>query len=76
DLNAEKVVHVDRQTAAPKVPSASVNYHRDKIASNSYLPTKFRFDPPLPLEVVQPEGPSFTVDGNQVRCNRGGQRSS
>ncbi|CAM9586872.1 unnamed protein product, partial [Ectocarpus fasciculatus] len=52
DLNAQKVVHVDKQVAAPKVPEDSVNYHRNKVASNTYLPTQFRSDPPRPLEIT------------------------
>ncbi|CAM9819885.1 unnamed protein product, partial [Hapterophycus canaliculatus] len=70
DLNAQKVVHVDRQVAAPDVPKDSVNYHRNKIASNTYLPTEFRSDPPRPLEITQPDGPSFSVDGNSVSWQR------
>lgn len=66
DLNAQKVVHVDKQAAAPKVPTASVNYHRAKVSRNSYLPKEWRSDPPRPLEIIQPEGPSFRVSGNVV----------
>ncbi|CBN75262.1 amine oxidase [Ectocarpus siliculosus] len=70
DLNAQKVVHVDKQVAAPKVPKGSVNYHRNKVASNTYLPTRFRSDPPRPLEITQPDGPSFSVDGSLVSWQR------
>ncbi|CAN0232551.1 unnamed protein product, partial [Ectocarpus sp. 4 AP-2014] len=70
DLNAQQVVHVDKQVAAPKVPKDSVNYHRDKVASNTYLPTQFRSDPPRPLEITQPDGPSFSVNGSLVSWQR------
>ena len=70
DLNAKKVVHIDKQAAAPKVPQASVNYHRNKIASNTYLQRDWCADPPKPLEIIQPDGASFTVRGNAVRWQR------
>lgn len=70
DLNARKVVHVDRQVAAPEVPKDSVNYHRGKVGSNTYLATEFRFDPPRPLDITQPEGPSFSVNGSAVSWQR------
>ncbi|CAM9540325.1 unnamed protein product, partial [Discosporangium mesarthrocarpum] len=70
DLNARRVVHMDMQEVAPEIPKASVNYHRDKVASNSYPPSAFTVDPPKPLEVVQPEGASFTVDGSEVRWQK------
>ncbi|CAM9796367.1 unnamed protein product, partial [Ascophyllum nodosum] len=70
DLNTKKVVHIDKQSAAPKVPQASVNYHRNKIASNTYLQRDWCADPPKPLEIIQPDGASFTVRGNAVRWQR------
>jgi primary-amine oxidase len=64
DLNAEKVVHVvglDRNPP-PVLPKQSVNYHRDLIASNTYLQTSWRSDVLKTLNVVQPDGPSFRVN--------------
>ena len=37
-----------------KLPSASVNYHRKKLGSNSYLPTE-ACEPPKPIHITQPE---------------------
>lgn len=63
DLNSRSVVAiqgVDRMPP-PKIPSASVQYHRDLIKTNSYLATEWRNDRLSKLDVVQPDGPSFTV---------------
>lgn len=66
DLNAEKVIDVSMQpggdSSAPSIPTASVNYHRAKLSSNSYLATVWRASMP-PLDVVQTKGASFTVSG-------------
>lgn len=37
-----------------KLPSASVNYHRNKLGSNSYL-AKQACEPPKPIHITQPE---------------------
>lgn len=68
DLNAETVVRIDGtdRLPAPKIPSEPVNYHRDLVKNNTYLPSSFR-PAPAPLNVTQPEGPSFTVEGNLVK---------
>ena len=70
DLNAGKVVHIDMYDKAPKLPEASVNYHRNKLSSNTYLQTSWRSDALKALDVVQPEGPSFKVEGNNVTWDR------
>ncbi|GAX22918.1 primary-amine oxidase [Fistulifera solaris] len=62
DLNARVVVCIHgMDRPAPKIPTDSVNYHRDLLHNNSYLATKWRSDVPKSLNVLQPEGPSFTV---------------
>eukprot|EP00282_Hemiselmis_andersenii_P036548 CAMPEP_0169427548 /NCGR_PEP_ID=MMETSP1042-20121227/835_1 /TAXON_ID=464988 /ORGANISM="Hemiselmis andersenii, Strain CCMP1180" /LENGTH=660 /DNA_ID=CAMNT_0009537625 /DNA_START=22 /DNA_END=2005 /DNA_ORIENTATION=- len=68
DLNAEKVIRIDgsERMPPPKIPSEPVNYHRDLVKNNTYLPSKFR-DAPAALNVTQPDGPSFVVDGNVVK---------
>lgn len=67
DLYAKCVVRVFGESRPPvPVPSTAVNYHRDKIAENEYLPTTFRKKLLKPLHVVQPNGPSFDVVGNSV----------
>jgi len=70
DLNARKVVHIDMQASAPAIPTASVNYHRNKLANNTYLQSMWRADVLKPLDVVQREGPSFRVDGQQVTWDK------
>mmetsp|Transcript_39335 Transcript_39335/g.87541 ORF Transcript_39335/g.87541 Transcript_39335/m.87541 type:complete len:691 (-) Transcript_39335:902-2974(-) len=61
DLNERCVVHIDMMKGqVPKVPAACSNYHRD-------LQDKpFRGDI-KPLHIVQPQGPSFSVEGNLVK---------
>ncbi len=55
DLRSGKVVEIDAPEPALPVNKATHNYHRDLIE------TGFRADPPKPLNITQPEGPSFTV---------------
>jgi primary-amine oxidase len=58
DLNRMKVLRVEDYGAVPLPPEAG-NWAR------AYIP-RFR-DGLKPLEVVQPEGPSYTLDGHEVR---------
>jgi primary-amine oxidase len=58
DLNAMKVIRVEEYGHWPLPPQAG-NYAADRM-------TGFRTDI-KPLEITQPDGPSFQVDGNQVR---------
>jgi primary-amine oxidase len=71
DLNARKIVTIhglDRPGPPPKIPSASVQYHRNLLSTNSYLQSVWREDCLRALQIVQPDGPSFTVSthGNLV----------
>ena len=50
----------------PKIPTESVNYHRNLVKTNAYLQTQWREDRLKELNVVQPEGPSFTVSDNNL----------
>ncbi len=72
DLNAQKVVtiHGMDRSPAPEIPTSSVQYHRDLLSTNSYLESEWRKDPLTPLDVVQPNGPSFTVTGNLVEWSK------
>ena len=71
DLNARKVVAVEGvDRPAPKLPTASVNYHRNKLASNEYLQTEWRKEVLKPLHIVQPDGPSFEVNGRHVTWDK------
>jgi primary-amine oxidase len=58
DLNTMKVIRVEEYGHWP-LPPQQCNYAADHV-------TNFRRDI-KPLEITQPEGPSFAVDGNQVR---------
>lgn len=68
DLNSKTIVHIDGlDRPAPKIPDIPVQYHRDKLAENSYLQTTWRTDTLKALHITQPDGPSFRVtDGNLV----------
>ena len=57
DLNAMEVIRVEEFGHWP-LPPESGNYAADRVP-NQRLDIR-------PLEIAQPEGPSFTVDGNQV----------
>lgn len=67
DLNTGKVIKIDgMDRSPPKVPDLSVNYHPNLLSTNSYLQNGWREDTLRELDVVQPNGPSFDVDGNYV----------
>ena len=71
DLNARKVVTInglDRDP--PKIPTASVQYHRNLVKTNSYLESEWRQETLSALDIVQPDGPSFTVNGNEVEWQK------
>jgi primary-amine oxidase len=71
DLNAREVVTVNGvERTPPKIPTASVQYHRDLLSTNSYLETSWREETLAALDVVQPDGPSFKVDGNKVEWQK------
>jgi len=61
DLNAMKVIRVEEYGHWP-LPPEQCNYAADRL-------TIFRKDI-KPLEINQPEGPSFAVDGNQVKWQK------
>lgn len=65
DLNEKKVVHIDRPygDAPPPVPAKTINY----AAQHCEKPPRTGL---TPINVVQPEGVSFSVDGNRVRWQR------
>jgi primary-amine oxidase len=71
DLNTQKLVTVHGvERDPPAIPQASVQYHRDLLSTNSYLETTWRTDTLKALDVVQPDGPSFKVDGNEVQWQK------
>jgi primary-amine oxidase len=57
DLNTMKVTRVEDYGVVPLPPDAA-NWAREYIKPRESL---------KPLQIIQPEGPSFTVDGNEVR---------
>jgi primary-amine oxidase len=58
DLHTMKVIHI-QDTGEVPVPEQPGHY------AQRYFEGKLR-EAPKPLEIVQPEGPSFTVDGHHV----------
>jgi primary-amine oxidase len=61
DLNAMKIVRIEDHQVIP-IPPESGNYSRDYIKE---------FRPDLkPLEITQPEGPSFSVRGHEVKWQK------
>jgi primary-amine oxidase len=58
DLNTMQVIRVEEYGHWP-LPPGSCNYAADRVS-------RFRADV-KPLEITQPEGPGFEVEGNQVR---------
>mmetsp|Transcript_2244 Transcript_2244/g.3852 ORF Transcript_2244/g.3852 Transcript_2244/m.3852 type:complete len:706 (-) Transcript_2244:194-2311(-) len=75
DLNAEQVVAIletedEAHGETRKIPSRNVNYHRCKLKDNDYLETSFRVDPPKRLDIAQPDGPSFVVNGNHIEWQK------
>lgn len=60
DLNDMKVLRIDDLGVVP-LPQASGNYG----AADAKLPVQLKL-----LEIYQPDGPSFQVDGHQVRWER------
>jgi primary-amine oxidase len=61
DLNQMKVIRIEEHGHWP-LPPQQGNYAADRI-------TKVRTDI-KPIEITQPEGPSFTVDGHQVHWQK------
>ena len=61
DLNTMEVLRVEDTSDVP-VPPASGAYRADQVG-----PLR---DDVRPLEIVQPEGPSFDVDGHEVRWQK------
>lgn len=71
DLNARKVVTIQGlDRPPPKIPTASVQYHRNLVHTNSYLETQWRQERLAALDIVQPDGPSFDVTGNLVEWQK------
>lgn len=56
-----------------RMPPMMVNYHRD--LQKSTTGSDWRSDV-RPLNITQPEGPSFTIEGNLVREGQLGGSSS
>eukprot|EP00168_Porphyra_purpurea_P021634 TRINITY_DN972_c0_g1_i1.p3 TRINITY_DN972_c0_g1~~TRINITY_DN972_c0_g1_i1.p3 ORF type:complete len:209 (-),score=33.71 TRINITY_DN972_c0_g1_i1:697-1323(-) len=47
-------------------PGTCINYHRRLLRGNTTLASAWRTDPPAPLAVTQPDGPSWRVTGRHV----------
>jgi primary-amine oxidase len=61
DLNTMQVIRVEEHGHWP-LPPGEANYAADRVSD-------FRTDI-KPLEITQPDGPSFAVEGNQVRWQK------
>lgn len=70
DLHASEVVRFEFEERVVDVPAQLVNYRADLLSNNSYLETSTRSDVPKPLRIVQPEGPSFVVNGWKVNWQK------
>jgi primary-amine oxidase len=70
DLDAMKVIDVVDHGVVPLPPKAG-NYTPDLMAREGNVPAfdKLR-DDVRPIEITQPEGASFTVDGHEVRWQK------
>ncbi len=61
DMNAKRVIKVVDSGVVP-VAKATADYHPDAVG-------KMR-EAPKPLQIIQPQGASFTVAGNEVRWQK------
>lgn len=68
DLNLGKVVHIECYDRPAKCPPAMVNYHVD-LAEGTVGGKGWRTDV-KPINITQPEGPSFTIEGNLVKWQK------
>eukprot|EP01025_Chloroclados_australasicus_P031457 TRINITY_DN3179_c0_g5_i1.p1 TRINITY_DN3179_c0_g5~~TRINITY_DN3179_c0_g5_i1.p1 ORF type:complete len:672 (-),score=75.87 TRINITY_DN3179_c0_g5_i1:433-2448(-) len=67
DLNQKKVAKIDIPETVTPIPEKNVNYHR------KHLEVPFRQDL-KPLNIVQPEGPSFKIEGNKLEWQKWSMR--
>ena len=59
-----QVVRIDKQyEIPPQIPDLNVNYHRNLMEKEWRTGLK-------PLNIVQPEGPSFAVEGNLIKWQK------
>jgi Cu2+-containing amine oxidase len=63
-----QVIHVDMYDKPASIPPVDVNYHTQLARETTG--TAWRSDL-QPINITQPQGPSFTVEGNMVRCCEG-----
>eukprot|EP00879_Flechtneria_rotunda_P011264 GHRR01011766.1.p1 GENE.GHRR01011766.1~~GHRR01011766.1.p1 ORF type:complete len:590 (+),score=170.84 GHRR01011766.1:1269-3038(+) len=63
DMNLGKVIHVDMYDEPARMPPLMVNYHRDLAKATTGVEWR---DDVKPINVTQPQGPSFRVEGNSV----------
>ena len=59
-----QIVRIDKQyEIPPQIPDLNVNYHRNLMEKEWRTGLK-------PLNIVQPEGPSFAVEGNLIKWQK------
>ncbi|KAG1669432.1 hypothetical protein FOA52_004065 [Chlamydomonas sp. UWO 241] len=66
DMDAKKVVRID----TPHGQADKVSWNQVENDYDSRLQTVFTTDPPKPINITQPEGPSFTCDGNHIKWQK------
>lgn len=64
-----QVIHVDMYDQPARMPPLMVNYHKDLAKATTGQ--EWRSDL-KPINITQPEGPSFSVEGNMVCLGSGG----
>ncbi|KAF6251268.1 copper amine oxidase [Scenedesmus sp. NREL 46B-D3] len=67
DLNLGKVIHVDMYDEPARLPPTMVNYHRDLAQATTGQ--EWRADM-QPINITQPQGPSFSIEGNLVKWQK------
>lgn len=65
DLNKKQVVKIDKPygDTPPEIPSEPVNYHKDLCEKPPRTDLK-------PLNIVQPQGPSWEIQGNLIKWQK------
>ena len=71
ELQTKKVIQWWHHKANPIIPTLNSNFHTKLVDQERGWRTGLK-----PLNVVQPEGPSFSVDGNMVSWQKWSMRVS
>ena len=69
DLGSRKILQTYMHDTPPPIPQHNSNFHRDFVREERGFRTGLK-----PLHIVQPQGPSFEVDGNRVSWQKWSMR--